>query len=123
LLPGRIVGPDFRGSLVAWAFLCKYVPLLFAALAASRLSARRGYRLAYAGALLLILGSVWTLLETFGMFIAVMAAPGRHGGTDESTGMGLLGVLLGGAGVVAGLVGAIKTLITLGDPAIRRVFR
>jgi hypothetical protein len=113
---------DIRGFLLVCAIIFKYLPLLFAAITAGRLSARRGYRLAYVGALLILLGSVWSLLETFGLFLVVMEEGGRLG-TKDSVGMGLLGILIGVAGVVAGFVSGIKALIALGDPAIRRAFR
>jgi hypothetical protein len=117
-MPSGFMG-DFHSGLVVWLLLCQYLPLVFAGVAAARLRLQHGYRLAFAGAILVLLSSAWTTLEM--AFMAILALTGS--GQQAPTELGLLACLIALAGAVSGFVGAIKTLAVLSDPDVGRVFQ
>jgi hypothetical protein len=112
-------GLDYRSGLIPWIFICKYVPLLFAGVASGRLPVRRSYRLCFAAGIMVLLASVWTMLEMAFMGLSSLGAFGPYRVGNE---LGLLGCLLALVGVVCGFVGGVKTLSVLSDPQMRRQF-
>jgi hypothetical protein len=113
--------PDFHIGLIAAMIVGKYIPLVFAGLAANRLRLHSGYRLAFTGGILVLLASVWTLLEMAFMALAAAAPLDRHRSFGGE--FGLLGCIIALGGALCGFVGGMKTLSVLSDPAVRRAFR
>jgi hypothetical protein len=120
--PGA-VGRDFPyPSAIVWMLLCKYVPLVFAGLASARLPGRSKYGLSFAGGILVLLSSVWSLLEVGAL--ALLGLPNVPRGNQVfGSDFWLLACLVALAGTVCGFVAGVKTLTVLTDPDVRRAFR
>jgi hypothetical protein len=120
-------GPSLDGDgsglvfTVPVTLVLKYLPLLFAAMASSRIPARRNLALCRAGAILLIWTSLWGLLEVLiGVTIALVEQRQRY---SPGTLLTLLFALVGVPGILCGFIASVKALTVLARPAVSRSFR
>ncbi len=119
-------GPAFERAsdvlvvTVPLVVLLKYVPLLFAVIATSRMPSQRSLGLCRTGAILLIWASLWGVLEA--VVGAASVAFDHHRYWTPSALVGLVCTLAGAPGLVCGFVGSVKALTVLARPEIGRTF-
>jgi hypothetical protein len=116
-----LASPDAFFVFVPLVVLCQYVPLVFGAIASYRLPAGRSPGLCSAGAVLVLLASVWTLLEALVAGLSGLVELARRSAPTGRVGLfQFLFGLLGLAAAVMGFVGGIKTFAVGRYPLLRR---
>jgi len=112
------VSGGLREDLLAFiplSLLCKYLPVFVGAMAASRMQERRNRGLCLAGGVLVLVASLWALMEAGVSGLAsVRGMPGF---------VSNLGAVVALVAFATGLSGGARTLAILTDPRVKAAFR